>query len=97
MRYHCRVGHAYSEDSMVIEQGSGVEAALWSALEALEERAEFLARMSARHAETRPRLHDRYAGAAVDARERAELIRQALGIRGETPRAFDMQSAEVAE
>jgi two-component system chemotaxis response regulator CheB len=94
MRYRCRVGHAYSEESMVIEQGSAVEAALWSALEALEERAEFLSRMSDRYAERRPRLHDRYAGAADDARDRAELIRRALGVRGEAPKAFDMQSAE---
>jgi two-component system chemotaxis response regulator CheB len=96
MRYRCRVGHAYSEDSMMVEQGSTVEAALWSALEALEERAEFLRRMSARHAE-RPQLHDRFAGAAEDASERAELIRRALGVQGAAPRAFDLQSAEGAE
>lgn len=97
VRYRCRVGHAYSEDSMMIEQGSTVETALWSALEALEERAEFLRRMSDRHADRRPQLHDRFAGAAEDARHRAELIRRALGIRGEPPKAFDMQSAEAAE
>jgi two-component system chemotaxis response regulator CheB len=97
VRYRCRVGHGYSEDSMIIEQGSTVEAALWSALEALEERAEFLSRVSARHGEERPRLHNRFAGAAEDARDRAELIRRALGIRGEAPKAFDMQSAEAAE
>ena len=80
VRYRCRVGHAYSEDSMMIAQGSTVEAALWSALEALEERADFLTRMSARHGEQRPRLRDRFAGAADDARDRAELIRRALGV-----------------
>jgi two-component system, chemotaxis family, protein-glutamate methylesterase/glutaminase len=94
VRYRCRVGHAYSEDSMMVEQGGAVEAALWSALEALEERADFLERMSARHGEKRPQLHDRFAGAAEDARVRAELIRRALGIRGEPPKAFDMQAAE---
>lgn len=96
VNYRCRVGHAYSEDSMMIEQGSAVEAALWSALEALEERAEFLRRMARRH-ELRPQLHDRYAGAAADARDRADLIRRALGVRGEAPKAFDMQSAEASE
>jgi two-component system, chemotaxis family, protein-glutamate methylesterase/glutaminase len=93
-RYRCRVGHAYSEDSMMLEQGSAVEAALWSALEALEERAEFLNRMAARYRERRPQLHHRFAGAAEDARERALLIRSALGLRGEAPKAFDMQAAE---
>ncbi len=94
VRYRCRVGHAYSEDSMMLEQGSSVEAALWSALEALEERAEFLNRMAARHRERRPQLHHRFAGAAEDAGERAQLIRNVLGLPGEAPKAFDMQSAE---
>ena len=97
VRYHCRVGHAYSEDSMMIEQGSTVETALWSALEALEERAEFLSRISSRHGEQRPQLHDRFAGAADDARDRAGLIRRALGVRGDAPKAFDMQSTEASE
>jgi two-component system chemotaxis response regulator CheB len=93
-RYRCRVGHAYSEDAMLLEQGSAVETALWSALEALEERAEFLARIAARHGDERPRLRDRFSGAAADAEERAELIRRALGIRGQAPHAFDMGTAE---
>jgi two-component system chemotaxis response regulator CheB len=96
VRYRCRVGHAYSEDAMVLEQGSAVEAALWSALEALEERAEFLRRVAARHGDQRPRLRDRFNGAADDALERAELIRHALGTTGEPPHALDPQ-AEVAE
>ena len=53
--------------------------------------------MSLRHREQRPQLHHRFAGAAEDARERAELIRRALGIRGEAPRAFELQGAESAE
>ena len=96
-RYRCRVGHAYSEDAMIIEQGSAVEAALWSALEALEERAEFLARVAERHGDSRPRLRARFTVAGQDARERAELIRRALGARGEQPDAFDIPAAEAAE
>jgi two-component system chemotaxis response regulator CheB len=87
VRYRCRVGHAYSEDSMVVEQGSAVEAALWSALELLEERAEFLDGVADRHGEHRPRLRDRFASAAGDARQRAELLRRAL----------DLQTSEAAE
>ena len=96
VRYRCRVGHSYNEDAMVIEQGSAVEAALWSALEALEERAEFLRRAAGRHGETRPRLRDRFNGAADDALHRADLIRTALGTMGERPHALDLQ-AEAAE
>jgi two-component system, chemotaxis family, protein-glutamate methylesterase/glutaminase len=96
IRYTCRVGHGYSEDAMVVEQGSAVEAALWSALEALEERAEFLSRVAARHGDGRPRLRDRFNRAAEDALQRAELIRTALGTGGDHPHALDLQ-AEAAE
>ncbi len=95
-RYRCRVGHSYSEDAMIIEQGSAVEAALWSALEALDERAEFLRRVAARHGDHRPRLRARFAGAADDALERAELIRRALRTGADGPHALDPH-AEMAE
>jgi two-component system chemotaxis response regulator CheB len=94
VRYTCRVGHSYSEDAMVIEQGSALEAALWSALEALEERAEFLRHVATRHGDQRPRLRDRFNGASEDALERAELIRRALGASGDRPHALDLQAAE---
>jgi two-component system chemotaxis response regulator CheB len=95
VRYRCRVGHSYSEEAMVVEQGSAMEAALWSALEALEERAEFLRRVAARHGDRRPRLRDSLTSAAEDALERAELIRRALGTGGDT-HALDPH-AELAE
>jgi two-component system chemotaxis response regulator CheB len=96
VRYTCRVGHSYSEDAMVVEQGSAVEASLWAGLEALEERAEFLRRVAARHGGERPRLRDRFNGAAADALQRAELIRGALGSGGDHPHALDLH-AEVVE
>ena len=94
-RYQCRVGHAYSEESLVVEQGSAVEAALWSALEALEERAEFLGRLAARFGD-KPRLHARHGRAARDAHERSELILRSLGASGDDTHALDLQ-AEAAE
>jgi two-component system chemotaxis response regulator CheB len=94
VRYRCRVGHGYSEDSLIIEQGTAVEAALWSALEALEERADFLKRAAERHGDRRPRLRDRFQSAAGEALGRAELIREALGTSGEAAHALDLQAAE---
>jgi two-component system, chemotaxis family, protein-glutamate methylesterase/glutaminase len=38
-RFECRVGHTYSPDALLREQGEAVEAALWSAVNSLQERA----------------------------------------------------------
>jgi two-component system chemotaxis response regulator CheB len=92
VRYRCRIGHAYSEDAMLLEQGSSVEAALWAALEVLEERAEFLRRMAGRRAREHPRMRARLEAGAADALERAEQIRRALGGGGERPDAFRVEA-----
>jgi two-component system chemotaxis response regulator CheB len=48
IRYRCRVGHAYSSDSLVSAYGSSVEAALWAAFRSLEENAAFSRRLARR-------------------------------------------------
>jgi two-component system chemotaxis response regulator CheB len=47
-RFRCRIGHAYSEASLMDEHGRALEIALWTALRALEERAGLLRRMARR-------------------------------------------------
>jgi two-component system chemotaxis response regulator CheB len=96
LRYRCRIGHAYSEDALFVEQGSAVEAALWSALEVLEERAELLRKMAARRADLHPRMRTRFEAGARDAQERADLIRRALATGGDRPDAFQPADAEEA-
>jgi two-component system chemotaxis response regulator CheB len=82
VRYQCRVGHTYSEQAFVDHQASTVEAALWTALEVLEERGELLERM-ARRMEGRPsRSAERFRQGARESHERAQLIRRALFVRG---------------
>jgi two-component system chemotaxis response regulator CheB len=79
VRYRCRVGHTYSEDAMVESQGEAVEAALWTALEALEERGELLRRIAGR-LEGKPRSARRFDESAREVLDRAALIRRALSM-----------------
>lgn len=52
LRFRCRVGHAYSSESMSAAQEEAVERALWAGLRALEERAALSRRLVA-HARER--------------------------------------------
>lgn len=78
-RFRCRVGHAYSAESMVAEQGKDVENALWIALRALEERVSLTRKLAAR---ARRREHSHTAfhfdQQADDADGRAEVLRAVL-------------------
>jgi two-component system chemotaxis response regulator CheB len=98
VRYRCRVGHSYSQDAMIDAQGSAVEAALWSALEVLEERGELLGRVADRSAGRTPKTEQRFRDAARDAYERAALIRRALMMAGgdEGLTRHDLQEAAEA-
>ena len=51
LRLRCRVGHAWSADSLAARQQGAVERALWAAARALDERADFCDRLAdrARH------------------------------------------------
>jgi two-component system chemotaxis response regulator CheB len=88
VRYQCRVGHTYSEDTMVDAQGASVEAALWAALEVLEERSELMQRLAERM-KGRARTERRFRGGAREAADRAALIRRALSIGVHAPNSAD--------
>ena len=48
LHFRCRVGHAYSPDSLLAEQTGSVEAALWTAIRTLEESANLSERLAER-------------------------------------------------
>jgi two-component system chemotaxis response regulator CheB len=78
-RYHCRVGHSYSPESLVTQQSAALEEAMWAAVVALEERADLSERMSRRASQGhRHALAARYSRQSADARRRAEVVRSAI-------------------
>ena len=70
LRYECRIGHAYSIEALLAHQGESVEAALWSAVNSLQERAATFRRLADGGSDnvTEPRY-----------RERAEVIERHAG------------------
>jgi len=79
IRFRCRVGHAYSAETLLAEQGEALEDALWVALRALEERAALSTRMADRgHENGRTLTATRYEEEASDAKQRAGVIRDVL-------------------
>ena len=83
-RFQCRIGHSYSPDSLVVRHSQKVEEALWSAVVALEERADLLTRVGRRLASRRSGsgLQRRYEEKAEAARDSARALRR-LALEGE--------------
>ena len=85
-RYRCRVGHAYHEDHLVAEKSTEVEAALWAALEALEERAELLAKVAHRlDAAGDDESARGYLESVAATRQRAQVLRGVLLTSADAP------------
>jgi two-component system, chemotaxis family, protein-glutamate methylesterase/glutaminase len=79
LRFRCRVGHAYSMETLLAEQESSLDAALWAAYRALEERAALVERMMERMQDRgQDSLAARYREQALEARDRAGVIRAVL-------------------
>lgn len=78
-RFRCRVGHAYSPETLLESQGGSVEDALWIALRALDEQAS-LARRLAKQAKSggQPEAGKRFAAQATTAEGHADVVRQVL-------------------
>ena len=79
LRFRCRVGHAFSVESVLAEQSEVLEEALWVALKTLQESAD-LAQRLAQQAQQRGQewLARRFDQKLQDAEQRAGLIRRVL-------------------
>ena len=78
-RFRCRVGHAWSPESLLTRQSDSLEAALWIALRSLEERAA-LARRLAEPARRRGHriTATRFEEQATEAQQAARVVRELL-------------------
>jgi two-component system chemotaxis response regulator CheB len=85
-RFQCHVGHRYSSESLVMQHDERVEAALWTAVRALEERADLRRRMASQtEAAGLAAVSEAFAEQAEAAAEQADQIRGLLTHSGEGP------------
>ncbi|MFL5614565.1 MAG: chemotaxis protein CheB [Gemmatimonadaceae bacterium] len=79
VRFRCRVGHAWTSEALLARQSETLDAALWTALRALEESAALSQQLAARaRGRGNDRLADRFADNAELAMRRASTIRDVL-------------------
>ena len=77
LRFRCRVGHAWSAESLLAQQAEGVEGAIWMALRALEDRAALTRRLAERaEADRRPLSAARYRGELSGMTRNIEIMRR---------------------
>jgi two-component system chemotaxis response regulator CheB len=79
LRFRCRVGHAWSAESLAAEHTETVERSMWATVRGLKERAALATRLAER-AERRGRstTAEQFRRHAADAEELAELVGKAL-------------------
>jgi two-component system chemotaxis response regulator CheB len=85
LAFRCRVGHAFTEDALLAIQAEQLEAALWTALRALEEHSALSRRLATRASNRgHPHSASTFTEHAMDAEHHASTIRSVLttGIRG---------------
>ncbi|HEX4492679.1 MAG TPA: chemotaxis protein CheB [Acidimicrobiia bacterium] len=80
LRFRCRVGHAWAGESLLDQQNTAVENALWMALRALEDRAELSRALAERARPRRPISARLFDSEAVETGENVEVLRRLLGV-----------------
>ena len=79
VRFKCRVGHAYSPESLMADQNTVTERALWAAIRSLEEQAEFSERLAnSSRQKRRASLARRFGERAKSSRDDASILRGLL-------------------
>jgi two-component system chemotaxis response regulator CheB len=75
-RYRCRVGHAYTAESMLSAEEEALEASLWAAVRLFDQRANVLTTMAEKDiTANRARMAEHHRNLAEEARSHAKLLR----------------------
>jgi two-component system chemotaxis response regulator CheB len=83
-RYRCRVGHAWSPQSLLDEQAIALEGALWMALRALEEKSALSRRLADVRFGGNPSIGTRFRSIAEDAESAGAALRRLIAQFGGT-------------
>lgn len=80
LRFHCRIGHAFSGQSLLVEKTLALESALWSAVNGLKDKASIAGKLSQRAGKTHSygASPDYFLKQAADAESYAEMITNVL-------------------
>jgi two-component system chemotaxis response regulator CheB len=92
-RYRCRVGHAWSPESLLEEQAIALEGALWMALRALEEKSALSRRMARTQHPGHAASGARFRDMADDADAAGQTIRRLIAQLGSAASAEDVHDA----
>jgi two-component system chemotaxis response regulator CheB len=78
LRYRCHTGHAFSQESLQVDQTLAIEEGLYGALQAVEEKAAALRRLADRWPENIPGVKKDYEQRARELDSSAEVLRSML-------------------
>ena len=92
-RYRCRVGHAWSPESLLDEQAVALEGALWMALRALEEKSALSRRMASSATQGISVSRARFQDMARDAETAGATIRRLIERLGASSEPDDTAAA----
>jgi two-component system chemotaxis response regulator CheB len=78
-RFRCRVGHAYTEQSLLSGEEEALEASIWAAVRLFDQRANLLTTMAEKDRQAeRHRMMKHHEELAREAREHAKLLRKVI-------------------
>jgi len=90
LRFRCRVGHAWAAQTLLHEQASSVDAALWVALRALEDRASLLRELTERaESHGRKLTARRFRAESAEMKESIDLLRRLVHEEAPEPETVD--------